>query len=369
MTERTKKRSFAIIAGGTGGHVYPAISLAEQLVRYKYSIVILTDKRGKKFIKPSNNIKVLILSSPKRTEGWLASAEKLYFLIKNFFDSMKKLQSLKPSSVVGFGGYYSISPIIASYALKIPIIIHEQNAVAGRANRFLFPVANKIAISFKRIDGLKSNNKKITRTGTPIRSEFFKLTKALRPRYGKKIDLKVLIIGGSQGAQSFSKIIPQAVALMNARERKRISINQQCNRGNIYQLKKTYDNLGVRADLKIFFDNMPKALTSCHFAIARAGASTIAELEATNTPSILIPYPYAKDDHQSQNAWMMKEAGLSWVLEEEKGTSALLSKLIQKFIKDPRILLNKRENRRTRVSKNGGNNLAKHCINILNEKI
>ena len=194
VTERTKKRSFAIIAGGTGGHVYPAISLAEQLVRYKYSIVILTDKRGKKFIKPSNNIKVLILSSPKRTEGWLASAEKLYFLIKNFFDSMKKLQSLKPSSVVGFGGYYSISPIIASYALKIPIIIHEQNAVAGRANRFLFLVANKIAISFKRIDGLKSNNKKITRTGTPIRSEFFKLTKALRPRYGKKIDLKVLIL-------------------------------------------------------------------------------------------------------------------------------------------------------------------------------
>ena len=363
-----KKKSFAIIAGGTGGHVYPAISLVAKLTGRRRSIVFLTDRRGKKFIKSKSKIKVLVLPSPKRREGIFSILEKLYFLVRNFFISLKKLKSLKPSAVIGFGGYYSISPILASYMLKIPILIHEQNAMAGRANKLLFPIADRIATSFRKVDGLRSNKGKVVRTGNPIRPEFFNLGKKMYPDYSKKTTLKVLVIGGSQGARSFGKIFPRAIGLIDKADRKRLFINQQCNKKDIYQLKKTYAHLKVKTNLKIFFHNLPKILISCHLLIARSGASTIAELEATNKPSILIPYPYAKDNHQNKNAQMIKSTGLTWIFKEDKKTDISMSKLIQKLIKDPNILLSKKKNKRKKLPNNGGENLAKYCIEMISGK-
>ena len=363
-----KKKSFVIIAGGTGGHVYPAISLAKKLSDRRYPVVFLTDKRGAKFIKLKSKIKIFILPSPRKKAGILSLLEKLYVLIRNFCTSLKKLKTLKPSAVIGFGGYYSISPILASYVSKIPILIHEQNAMAGRANKLLFPIADRIAISFRKVDGLRANKRKIVRTGTPIRPEFFKLGKKLYSDYSRKTNLKILVIGGSQGAQSFSKILPHALSLIDEKDRKRLVISQQCNKKDIYQLKKIYAHLKVKTNLKIFFHNLPKILTKCHLVIARSGASTIAELEVANKPSILIPYPYAKDNHQMKNAQMIESAKPNWILEENEKTPILMSKLIQKLIKNPGTFLNKVKNKRKRTFNNGSENLAKHCVQIVGDK-
>jgi UDP-N-acetylglucosamine--N-acetylmuramyl-(pentapeptide) pyrophosphoryl-undecaprenol N-acetylglucosamine transferase len=309
----------ALAAGGTGGHVFPAQALAAELAQRGYRLVLITDRRGGAFggflsgietyrIRAAGvagkHLAALLLSGPNLAVGTVQARHLL--------------KRLNPAVVIGFGGYASVPTMLAATFGGLRTAIHEQNAILGRANRLLASKADRVATSFVVSEGLPADAAgKVTHTGMPVRPAVAAMRASPYPGLAGDGPIELLVLGGSQGAQVFSDVVPEAVGRLANGLRRRLRVAQQCRCEDLEGARRRYADLSVEADLAAFFDDVPERLAQAHLLVARAGASTVAEITAVGRPAILVPYSFAVDDHQTANAHAMDEVGAGWLMPQE----------------------------------------------------
>jgi UDP-N-acetylglucosamine--N-acetylmuramyl-(pentapeptide) pyrophosphoryl-undecaprenol N-acetylglucosamine transferase len=305
-----------LAAGGTGGHMFPAEALAAALQERGVRLALLTDSRGGEFGGALGGIeRYQIRSAGIAGQGLAARLVSMRELALGVIQARALLNRLSPRLAVGFGGYASVPAMLAASFAPSRTLIHEQNAVLGRANRLLAPRVDRIATSFDEVRQITPRAAaKVVRTGMPVRPAFIAARAVPYPHHEQPMEFKVLVLGGSQGARVFSDVIPAAVGMMSRTTRRALRICQQCRPEDVERVRAAYAALGVQADLAAFFADVPDRLAAAHLVIARSGASTVAELTAVGRPSILVPYPFATDDHQSVNAAELDRRGGAWMI-------------------------------------------------------
>jgi UDP-N-acetylglucosamine--N-acetylmuramyl-(pentapeptide) pyrophosphoryl-undecaprenol N-acetylglucosamine transferase len=324
-----------LAAGGTGGHMFPAEALAHELCRRGLSVDLITDRRGQGFGDRMGEVAIHRISAGGIAGGGLMRrAQSVAQLGVGFFQARTLLARLSPAVAVGFGGYASVPTMLAASLAGIATIIHEQNAILGRANRMLARRMTRVAASFTGLD-LQLAGDKVVVTGNPVRPAVAAVGDLPYVAPTTQDQFRLLITGGSQGARVFGQLIPAAVAHLPADLRGRLIIAQQCRAENIDQAREAYRPLGATVELSPFFADMPERLRLAHVVICRSGASTVAELTAAGRPAILIPYPHATDDHQTANAKAIDTAGAAWLMPEAAAAPAALAARLVELMNDP----------------------------------
>lgn len=310
---------FVLAAGGTGGHLFPAEALAVELLGRGEEVHLVSDARAEAFAGRVPGIEVHQVRAGRFGGGPAHAAHALGELALGTLQARRLLRRLTPACVIGFGGYPSVPTMLAAVSRGLPTLIHEQNAVLGRANRLLAPRVRRIAIAFPNTAGLRSADRTRTvHTGNPVRSAVLAVgqPKYKAPQRGAAIEL--VILGGSQGAQIMSEAVPPALAALPTRLREVLRISHQARPEDLSGAEAIYQKNRIQVELRSFFTDVPERLARAQLVICRAGASTVAELAAIGRPALLIPYPYATDDHQSANARALAEAGGGWVVSQSE---------------------------------------------------
>ena len=306
-----------VAAGGTGGHLFPAEALAAVLTSRGIGVELATDHRAERYSGAFPTVHV-IPSATIRGRDPFSLAKSASVLGFGVAKAWLKLPSIKPSIVVGFGGYPSIPTVLAASLRGIPTLIHEQNAVMGRANRFLAGRVSAIATGFAgMLDKDPALAAKATHTGNPVRPMV--ILAATRPYSPPDAtgQLHLLVFGGSQGARVMSEIVPAAIERLDESLRKRLNIVQQARHEDLTRVRETYARLKVAAEVEPFFADLPARMAASHLVISRSGASTVAELAAIGRPGILVPLPHALDQDQRANAGILERAGGAICLEQD----------------------------------------------------
>lgn len=318
MTKNAHDRPVLLAAGGTGGHLFPAYALAEELGRRGYRVELATDERGDRYGTGFPARKIHPIPSATITgKSPVAIAQTGWTLAKGVRQAHSLLGEIGPSVVVGFGGYPSFPPVTAAALRWIPTIIHEQNAVLGRANRALAPRVSAVATSFDRVKFLEGvSPSRIHLTGNPVRSAVLAAMNQPYPVIWSTGEIRLVVFGGSQGARLFSDIMPEALAMLPWELQQRLYVTQQCREEDIGRVQDAYTRAGIATDCATFFRDLPERIAGAHIVIARSGASTISELTAIGRPSILVPLPHAVDNDQLLNATSLAEAGGAWCIEQ-----------------------------------------------------
>jgi UDP-N-acetylglucosamine--N-acetylmuramyl-(pentapeptide) pyrophosphoryl-undecaprenol N-acetylglucosamine transferase len=329
-----------LAAGGTGGHVFPAEALAAELAGRDCRLAVITDSRGGAWQGPPKTVETHRIRA-----GGLAGkslAERLQSgpeLAIGTWQARGLLKRLRPRAVVGFGGYASVPTMVAACFGGYHTAIHEQNAVLGRANRLLASRVDRIATSFEKSEGLVAETQaKTVHTGMPVRSTIAAISQHPYQPLTADGPISLLVIGGSQGAHVFSAVVPEALGLLDEGLRSRIRISQQCRPEDLDNVHRQYKSLGIEAELKTFFDDIPDRLAAAQLLIGRSGASTVAETLTAGRPAILVPYPHAVDDHQTRNAHAVDEAGGGWLMPEPTFTPSGLAARLDSLLGLPAIL-------------------------------
>ncbi len=324
-----------LAAGGTGGHVFPAEALARELLGRGLRVALMTDSRGGKF---SDDLPIPVYRTRASSLG-TGLFHKLLSILSmgiGIFQAEARLRRLKPAAVVGFGGYPSVPALYAAAGMRIPIILHDQNAVLGRANRMLMRKATLLATSFPHVVGMNAESKaRIVQTGNPVRPPFVALRGTPYPHLDDETPIRLLVLGGSLGAKVFSYVVPQALALLPEQIRRRIVIAQQCRKETLEDARAGYAGVGIDAELAPFFHDVPDRMASAHLVVCRAGGSTVAELTAIGRPSILVPFPHGHAGEQTANASALAEAGGAWLIPEQNFTPEALAVRIESLVAMP----------------------------------
>ncbi len=336
MTKTTPK-TIILSSGGTGGHVFPALSLAEELHGRGYEVVIMTDHRGKVFQSATGVSKVIALPTWKG-RGRLEPIVLGLGLVVSFLLALVYMIRLRPKAVLGFGGYPSLPAVLSGYVMRIPTALHEQNAILGRANRLMVRFVTRLGLAYKSVKFAESFQDKVVPTGNPVRKSIIAIRDI--PYHPSKAEepFRLLVIGGSQGARVFSSIIPQALCDLPADMRERLVVHQQCRKEFLDATIAAYHQSGISVDIRLFFEDMDSQLRDAHLVIGRAGASTVAELSVSGRPALLVPFPFAMDNHQQANAMSLAEDGAAWVVLERDFTPLKAQELLLKAMKDDKIL-------------------------------
>jgi len=256
-----------------------------------------------------------------------------------YFGALRLLKRIEPRAVIGFGGYPTLPPIIAASTLKIPTAIHEQNAVMGRANRLLSRFVDKIALSFKPTKLLRADAEAKARvTGTPVRDAVLAYRDVAYMPPDASGRLLLLVFGGSQGAHFFSQAMPPALQLLPKEMRQRVTVVQQAREEDLDQLREAYKKAGIAVHLAPFFRDLPERIAKSHLVIARAGASTVAELMAIGRPCLLVPLPHALDNDQLENATRLEQGGGGWCIRQKELTDQRLAQELERLFASPELL-------------------------------
>ena len=337
----TGGRSILLAAGGTGGHVFPAIAVAEELMARGHTVALATDARGTNLGKLLAGVDVHQISASGVRGGLMAKMSAAVSIGVGVLQARRLFRKIRPECVIGFGGYPSVPTMIAATSRGLPTIIHEQNAVLGRANRLVSKRMTAIATSFAETSGISvASDGNVALTGNPVRAAFSAVRDQEYPPIGPNgKGVKILVMGGSQGAAVLSEVIPRALQEMPEILRRRFAITQQCRAQDIDNVRRIYAEAGVYADLATFFDDVPDRMAAAHIVITRAGASTVAELAEAGRPAILIPYPHAMDDHQTANARAVEASGAGWLIPQAGFTPEALTMRLQSFANLQNILI------------------------------
>lgn len=329
-----------LAAGGTGGHVFPAEALASVLIERGYRLGLVTDRRGHAYGGTLGSLETFrIAAGGIAGRGLLPKIRGVAELGLGVLQARTLLKRLQPAVVVGFGGYASVPTMVAATWLGIPTAIHEQNAVLGRANRLLAGRVNRIATSYGTVQHLDAAWRgKVTHTGMPVRAAIAALRDAAYPALDDNQPIRLLVLGGSQGARVLSEVVPAALAALPAAIRTRLQVAQQCRPEDLDNVRAAYAGSGIDATLESFFADVPERMSAAHLVIARSGASTVAELTALGRPAILVPYPHAIDDHQTANARAVDEAGGAWLMPQPAFTSEALAGRLESLFTQPGTL-------------------------------
>jgi UDP-N-acetylglucosamine--N-acetylmuramyl-(pentapeptide) pyrophosphoryl-undecaprenol N-acetylglucosamine transferase len=340
MTETAELQGPVILAaGGTGGHMFPAEAVAHELLARGAEVVLVTDRRGHTFGDAVPEVEVRRIRAGAPTRGAIRRVKAIGELAIGYVQARRLLRRLAPAAVIGFGGYTSVPTVMAAGALGIPALVHEQNAVLGRANRMLAARVHKVATAFPAVHGLRpADQAKALPVGNPVRPAIAEL--AARPYALPAPDepIRLLVLGGSQGAHVFSEVVPAALAKLPLALRRRLRVSQQCRPEDLEAAGRAYAGTAIEPDLSSFFRDVPQRLTAAHLVIARAGASTIAELAAAGRPAILVPYPFATDDHQTANATALADEGGAWLLRQPDLAPDSLAAMVEALFEAPQTL-------------------------------
>lgn len=333
-------RPIVLAAGGTGGHVFPAKALAELLAARGHCVALVTDTRGSAFDDAAKSagggIEVhKIRAGGIAGRGPTAKLKGAVKLLLGWRDARRLLSRLNPAAVVGFGGYASVPTVLAAGGRGFPVILHEQNAVIGRANRMLARQATAIATCFETVEKIPAaDRRKVALVGNPVRAALTAVREAGPAPLSEDGAREILVTGGSQGASAFADLVPGAVALLPESLRARLRIAQQARPDEVDGVAAAYKDMTVDADVRRFFDDMPERLRAAHLLICRSGASTVAENTVAGRPALLIPYPSAIDDHQTANARAIEDAGGAVVLPQHSLTPQSLAELLADLLDD-----------------------------------
>lgn len=332
-------RPIVIAAGGTGGHFFPAEALAAELIARGARVVLMTDARSGSLNSSvfANRETHVLPGAGIAGRGVVGGAKAAASLAAGVVKARSILSRLGAGVVVGFGGYPCVPPVLAARFLRQrpAVILHEQNAVLGRANRFLSARSDRLALSFGATQRVPAGANTAV-TGNPVRPSITALADAgyIAPT-GR---IRLLILGGSLGARVLSDVAPAALTLLPEALRSRISVTQQCRREDIDRVRAAYAQSGIVADLAPFFSDVAASLLAAHLVIARAGASTVAELAVAGRPAILVPLPGAIDDHQTANAGALADAGGAWIMPQPVFTARALAESLVALLNDPAAL-------------------------------
>jgi UDP-N-acetylglucosamine--N-acetylmuramyl-(pentapeptide) pyrophosphoryl-undecaprenol N-acetylglucosamine transferase len=332
------RRIAVIAAGGTGGHMFPAQALAEVLNGRGWRVVLATDERGAVYAHDFPAEKRIALSAATYRPGDpVGMARAGVSVLQGVLQARAALRVIEPAIVVGFGGYPSLPALLAALWTKRPAMIHEQNAVLGRVNRFLAPRVQAIASAFPTLEkAAPAVQARAVVVGNPVRPEIRDL--AARPYSAPEGEIHLLVTGGSQGARLLSELIPAAILRLPEALRVRLNVQQQTRPESMDQARQAYANALVNAEIAPFFRDMAGRLARAHLVIGRAGASTVSELAVAGKPSILIPLKIAMDDHQTFNAKLLSDVGAAFVLAEDDLTVDVMAEALRGLLSDPATL-------------------------------
>lgn len=333
-----------LVTGGTGGHVFPALAVYKDLKDDGYNCKIIVDQRGKRFIP--NDVDCLEMEIHRHFPPF----GKFFYplsLCGAFISCVFRFLMNRPKIVVGFGSYTTLPALFAAAFLRIPVAIHEGNKIMGKANRLLQKIAKVVVVSFPNT---KTEHKNTVVTGMPLRSAFFK---DYNYHFPKEDELfHILVVGGSQGASLFAKLIPDAIADLPIDLQKRLVIHHQCRQEQMDLTRQEYAPLSCDFLLRPFFEDMPNQYDFAHLVITRAGASSIFELSVTKRPGILYPFLASVEGDQAKNAKAVEELGGCWVFNEKETGPRCLADLLQKIILNPSMLEEKSKNIEKLLEKN-----------------
>jgi UDP-N-acetylglucosamine--N-acetylmuramyl-(pentapeptide) pyrophosphoryl-undecaprenol N-acetylglucosamine transferase len=333
--------NITLAAGGTGGHMVPAHALAAELKARGHGVMLITDERGAKIPALFEGVPTHILPAGRLGGGPIGWIKAAMSVLAGRREAKALYREFTPDAVVGFGGYPAFPALLAADSRGIPTILHEQNAVLGRVNRMLAGSASAIATAYPDVERLKPRyRRKVELVGNPVRVSVARLGTMPFPEFDDTAPLKILVTGGSQGATVLGQVVPDALGMLPPKLRHRLQVIQQCRPDDIEAVRNRYAALNIPAELLTYIEDMPDKLAEAHLVIARAGASTIAELTAAGRPAILIPLPIATDDHQTVNAREMAKAGGARMIPQDEFRPEVLAAQIEAIAGDPQALSN-----------------------------
>jgi len=332
----TSPLRIVLAAGGTGGHLFPASALAEELKTQGHEVMLATDKRGMAY---QNNLTAMpIYRVPAATVyggGLFALPARILTLLWSVVSSLMLMLRLRPAIIIGFGGYPSFGPVMAGLLMRKPVLVHEQNAVLGRANRLAVKLGASLATSFPNTAGVPARAAaRMRKTGNPLRADVLSTAQISyrSPMRSQAFDL--LVFGGSQGARIFSTVVPEAIALLPEDKRENLRLVQQVSRDHMAGVLNSYGELKVSSEIREFFDDMPRRLRHAHLVICRGGASTISEISALGVPSIIVPLPGSLDQDQANNARDLATAGAAELILQKQFNAESLAAILNKWLDD-----------------------------------
>jgi UDP-N-acetylglucosamine--N-acetylmuramyl-(pentapeptide) pyrophosphoryl-undecaprenol N-acetylglucosamine transferase len=326
-----------LAAGGTGGHLFPAEALAAALAARGVVVELATDARAADYAKnfPARAVHPLPAATPSGG-SIVGKIGALVTLARGTIAARALMKSLRPAAIVGFGGYPSVPPMLAGTTLGLPTILHEQNAVLGRANRFLAGRVTAIATGFAAARGVGGAlAAKASHVGNPVRPAVVAAAATPYPALTAQGRLRILAFGGSQGARVMSDVAPPGLAALPADLRARLDVTQQARAEDVERARAIYREAGIAAVVEPFFDDLPQRMANSHLVIARAGASTVAELAVIGRPSILVPLPGALDQDQAANAAVLAGLGAARATPQAEFTPKRLTETLAALAADP----------------------------------
>jgi UDP-N-acetylglucosamine--N-acetylmuramyl-(pentapeptide) pyrophosphoryl-undecaprenol N-acetylglucosamine transferase len=331
-------RPFVLAAGGTGGHMVPAHVLAEELRACGHAVHLVTDTRGLRFPGLFEGVERTVVESGSVARSGLLSLPAVALsVLRGLLAARSLFRALRPRAVIGFGGYPALPGLLAAVSMRLPSLIHEQNAVLGRVNRLLAPRVAAIATSYPQVRRMEAGwARKVTMTGNPVRAAVIATRAA--PFVADSPRLRLLVTGGSQGATVLNSAVPAAVAQLPAMLRARLDVVHQGRDEDAAAMQAAYAAAGVTASIRAYFEDLPAEMARAHMVVARAGASTVAELTVAGRPAVLVPLPIAADDHQTDNARAMAGLGGAILIPQPQFTPDRLAAALTAWLGDPAAL-------------------------------
>ncbi len=335
----TATRHFLLAAGGTGGHMLPAYALAGELISRGHRVALVSDDRGLKIPGAPAEMETHVLPAGRVSGGPVGWLKAALAIRKGRRMAIDLIDEFDPAVVVGFGGYPSLPSLLAAGAMKRPRVIHEQNAVLGRVNRMMAPRVDAVAVAYHNIQRYPAGHEQKKHiTGNPVRDEIIAIREEGYPPLPEDGIVRLLVVGGSLGATVLSEVVPAAIAMLPPALLSRLQVVQQSREADLETVRAKYAELGVAAECAAYITDFPERLRWAHLAIARAGASTVAELACAGRPAIFVPYPHAMDNHQTYNVVDLVEAGGAIAFAQPDFTPAEVAKHIQRMALEPGAL-------------------------------
>lgn len=324
-------RTLMVMAGGTGGHVYPALAVADEMRARGWEVFWLGTKNGLEArVVPASGIDIVWVSmSGLRGNGLLRLVLTPFMLLRAFWQSLKTILARRPDVVLGMGGYTAFPGGMMAALMNRPLVIHEQNSIAGLTNRILACLADRVLVAFPSAFRHANDRPLPCRlaetawTGNPVREPIAHLAEEHEKYAGREGPLRLLVVGGSLGAAALNELLPAALAMLSPDSRPEVV--HQSGRQHVETLRANYAAAGVDADVRDYVEDMATLYEWCDLAVCRAGAMTIAELACAGVPAVLVPFPFAVDDHQTTNAAFLAEKGAAWLMQQKELSAEKLS--------------------------------------------
>ncbi len=358
-----RDKNILIMAGGTGGHVYPALAVADNLKEKGFQLFWLGTSKGMEArVVPNHGYPLLKINvAGVRGNGFIRLLLTPFMLMIALFQALMIMIKIRPVVVLGMGGFASGPGGIAAWMMRIPLLIHEQNAIAGLTNRLLAPFAVSVMAAFP---GAFKESAKLTITGNPVRNDIVNLPEP-EQRYANRDSnlLRILVLGGSLGAKRLNEIIPETLFALGSDYQ--FEVKHQCGERHLSDTEKAYKEYSINVEVMPFINNMAEVYAWADIVVCRAGALTVAELAASGSASILIPFPYAVDDHQTENAKYLSVESAAILIQEAQLNIGKLKDLLLKLCHAPEQLMQMAVKARSLSKPQATNDVAKICLEAI----